>query len=173
MRNNVTIKLTERQLKEAGEEVFKYLTSYDIHPNNGNTEVSVNGKIDKDDFGNAVTTDKFASMRTIHGYNRYGATGNTFTRGMMEMNDKNNDNIDDFYNNDEMDILSNGDDTDNLEGVSATLDSRTEMLIDQIKRFPPKKQAMVLNKILENINLSGITYSWRKELIKKLSVSGR
>jgi hypothetical protein len=173
MRNNVTIKLTERQLKEAGEEAFKYLTSYDIKPNNGNTEVSVNGKIGQSEFGKAVTTNKFASMRTSQGYNRYGAMGNTFTRGMMEMDDKNNDGIDDFYNNDEMDILSNGDETDNLEGISATLDSRTEMLIDQIKKFPPKKQAIVLNKILENIDLSGITYSWRKELIKKLSISGK
>ena len=72
----------------------------------------------------------------------------------MTETDNNKDGVDDFYNNDELDIMSNGDERDNLECISNTVDTRTDNLVNLIKQLPPKKQAIVLNKILENMDLN-------------------
>ena len=166
MKKHITIKLTESQLYEAQQDAFEYLTNSDTLPNDGQKNISVGGKLNSKENGTPITTDDFASMTTTQGYNRYGAIGNTFTRGLTET-DKN----DDFYNNDELDIMSNGDETDNLEGISNTVDTRTDSLVNLIKQLPPKKQAIVLNKILENMDLNGLSYNWKKELSKKLGLA--
>lgn len=169
----ITIKLTERQLKEAQQDAFEYLTTSDTVPNNGQTEVSVSGKLNDKENGNPVTTDKFASMTTTQGYNRYGAIGNTFTRSVSESNDENKDGIDDFYNDKELDVISNDDETDNLTRISTTVDIKTDKFVDMLKNLSPKKQAIVLNKVIENTDLNGVSYRLKKELIKKIELSGR
>lgn len=170
MKKHITIKLTESQLYEAQQDAFEYLTNSDTIHNDGQKNVSVGGKLNDKENGSPITTDDFASMTTTQGYNRYGAIGNTYTRGLTET-DSNKDGVDDFYNNDELDIMSNGDETDNLEGISNTVDTRTDSLVNLIKQLPPKKQAIVLNKILENMDLNGLSYNWKKELAKKLGLA--
>lgn len=170
MKKHITIKITESQLYEAQQDAFEYLTNSDTVPSDGQKNTSVGGKLNNKENGAPITTDDFASMTTTQGYNRYGAIGNTFTRGLTET-DNNKDGVDDFYNNDELDIMSNGDETDNLEGISNTVDTRTDTLVNLIKQLPPKKQAIVLNKILENMDLNGLSYNWKKELAKKLGLA--
>lgn len=170
MKKHITIKLTESQLYEAQQDAFEYLTNSDTIHNDGQKNVSVGGKLNDKENGSPITTDDFASMTTTQAYNRYGAIGNTYTRGLTET-DNNKDGVDDFYNNDELDIMSNGDETDNLEGISNTVDTRTDNLVNLIKQLPPKKQAIVLNKILENMDLNGLSYNWKKELAKKLGLA--
>lgn len=165
----IIIKLTEKQLREASKDAFEYLDNSNDVPNNGQTQVSVNGKVHDKEDGIPLTTDRFASMNTPQGYNRYGGIGNSYTMGIREGNDENNDGIDDFYNNNELDLLGNGDNTDNLTGISHTVDRRTDMFVKMLQNLPPKKQAIVLNKIIESMNLSGISYKWKKELINKLN----
>lgn len=169
----VVIKITDKQLREAQKDAFEYLTSSDTVPNNGNSEVSVSGKLNDKENGKPATTDKIASMMTVQGYNRYGGVGNTFTRGIMETDDNNHDGIDDFYNNKELDTLSNGDETDNLESISNSADTQTDRFINSIKLLPPKKQAIILNKVIESINLKGISNNWKRELISKLTLAAR
>lgn len=171
MKKRIIVKLTSQQLNEAQDDAFTYLTNSDTTPNNGQTEISVNGKIDGKEDGNPLTTDKFASMTTSQGYNRYGGIGNNIVyNNIIEDNDKNNDGIDDFYNNPSLDILSNGNEDDNMEEIPYTIDEKTNILLSFLKKISPKKQAIVLNKIIENINLKGIPYKFKKELIKKLSL---
>ena len=170
IKKHITIKLTESQLCEAQQDAFEYLTNSDTVPNDGQKNISVGGKLNNKENGSPITTDDFASMTTTQGYNRYGAIGNTYTRGLTET-DANKDGVDDFYNNNELDIISNGDETDNLECISNTVDKKTDSLVNLIKQLPPKKQAIVLNKILENLNLNGISYNWKKELVKKLGLT--
>lgn len=170
---HITIKLTESQLNEAQDDAFVYLTSSDTVPYNGQTEVSADGKLDGIEDADPTTTDKFASMLTTQGYNRYGYLRGTFPKGVKEMQDKNGDGVDDFYNSEQLDIMSNGDPNDNLTAISDTIDDRTDKLIAVIKGIPSKKQAMVLNKIIESMDLQGIPYKWKKELIKKIGVSSR
>ena len=91
--------------------------------------------------------------------------------GVRESNDDNKDGVDDFYNNSEMDLLGNGDDDDNLTGISNTIDMKTDAFVNLIKNLPAKKQAIVLNKIIESMNLTDISYRWKKEIIKKINAS--
>lgn len=170
MKKKIIIKITSRQLNEAQDDAFKYLTNSDTTPNNGQTEVSVNGKINGEEDGYPLTTDRFASMNTTQGYNRYGGIGNNLCRKVSENNDKNNDGIDDFYNDKTLDILSNGNEQDNMEAISHTVDEKVNALLSLIKNMPSKKQAIVLNKIIENINLNNIPFKLKKELIKKISI---
>lgn len=164
----IIIKLTEKQLREASQDAFEYLDNTDEVPNNGQTQISVNGKLDGKEDGKPATTDKFASMNTPQGYNRYGGIGNSYTMGIKE-DDENHDGIDDFYNHDELDLLGDGNSDNNLTGISNTVDKRTDMFVGMMQKLPPKKQAIVLNKIIETMDLSGVSYAWKKELIKKLS----
>ena len=171
-KKHIVIKLTEKQLREASKDAFEYLTNLDTVPNNGQTEISVNGKLNDKEDGIPMTTDRFASMNTPQGYNRYGGTGNSYTTmGVRESNDDNKDGVDDFYNNSEMDLLGNGDDDDNLTGISNTIDMKTDAFVNLIKNLPAKKQAIVLNKIIESMNLTDISYRWKKEIIKKINAS--
>ena len=86
---------------------------------------------------------------------------------------RNLDGIDDFYNNKELDTLSNGDETDNLESISNSADTQTDRFVNMLKLLPPKKQAIILNKVLESINLKGISNNWKRELISKLTLAAR
>ena len=92
---------------------------------------------------------------------------------MREGVDINKDNVDDFYNNDELDTLSNGDINDNLTKIPQGVEYKTDVLIDAIDTLQPKQQAIVLNKILENLDMSSIPYMWKKELIKKLMTNNK
>ena len=87
---------------------------------------------------------------------------------MREGVDVNNDNVDDFYNNDELDILSNGDNNDNLIQIPQGVDYKTNMLVAAMNNLNSKQQAIVINKILENVDMNSIPYRWKKELIMKL-----
>ena len=42
------------------------------------------------------------------------------------------------------------------------------MLVDAMNNLNSRQQAIVINKILENVNMNGIPYRWKKELIMKL-----
>lgn len=168
------IKLTYRQLREAEGSDFTYLdTDNDKASCDGKSQISVDGKIDNDTVGDTTTNDKIASVLTPQSYNRFHSYGSLYGRNMREGVDINKDNVDDFYNNDELDILSNGDINDNLTKIPQGVEYKTDVLIDAIDTLQPKQQAIVLNKILENLDMSSIPYMWKKELIRKLMTNNK
>lgn len=146
---------------------FEYLDGSDTKQYNGQSEVSVDGKVEPETDGKPTTTDKVMTSLTPQAYNRYG---NMFRRGVREANDKNGDGIDDFYNHDELDVISNGNDDDDLTKIPEGVLNKIDNLIDIIKgnNLSPKQQAIVLNKIIENVDLTNIPYSWKKELSLKI-----
>lgn len=164
------IKLTRKQLGEADDGDFDYIDNdNDLPPSQGQSQISVDGKLNDVDYGNTLIGDKVAGSMTPQTYSRFNNYSNSRPRGMREGVDINNDNVDDFYNNDELDILSNGDNGDNLVKIPQGVDYKTDALVSAISNLNAKQQAIVLNKILENVNLSGIPYKWRKELIMKIT----
>lgn len=163
------IKLTNTQLKEAEGDNFVYLDSDNDKPScDGNSHVSVDGKIDDDTVGNPTTSDDVSKMTSPQSYNRFYGYSSSCRNSMREGVDVNKDNVDDFYNNDELDLLSNGNENDNLVKIPQGVDYKTNVLLDAISNLMPKQQAIVLNKILENVNMNSIPYQWKKELIMKL-----
>lgn len=148
---------------------FLYLdTNNDRSPSDADSHISVDGKIDDTTSGDTLTGDKVAHSLTPQWYNRYRSYANLQGRCMREGVDVDNDGVDDFYNNDELDILSNGNDNDNLCKIPQGVERKTDILVDAIKPLNTRQQAIVINKILENVNMSDIPYSWRKELMMKL-----
>lgn len=163
------IKLTKKQLREADDGNFDYIDdNNDMPSSNCQTQISVDGKLDNDRSGNPLISDRIAKSITAQTYSRFNNYANNCRHGVREGVDINDDNIDDFYNNDELDILSNGDDNDNLVKVPQGVDYKTDMLVNSMTNLNPKQQAIVLNKILENIDLNSIPYRWKKELIMKM-----
>ncbi|MBP5457493.1 MAG: hypothetical protein J6Y37_13455 [Paludibacteraceae bacterium] len=165
--NRKVIKLTLKQLLESQGDAFNFLTGGDMETYDGMRNVYVSGKQNIDTDGEPVTTDDFASKLSSQMYGRFGYA---YPRPVRE-NDSNGDGVDDFYNNEEMDTLSNGDNADDLtripQGVSAKVDSLLKQM--SFNTLSPKQQAMVLNKMVEACDVKSIPYSWKKELMKKIS----
>lgn len=168
-----TVKLTQKQIKES-ESIFSFLYNTDTTTCDGNSKISVTGKLNGKTNGKPYTTDKFASMNCPQAYNRYGSYGYRYGRGneLKEdtNNDEDNDGVDDFYKNKEIDILSNGDKTDNLIKIPQGIDNKVNILINACRELTPKQKAIVLNKILENFDVSSLSYNIKKLLLKKLIV---
>lgn len=169
------IKVTEKQYQTIQEELdneFTYFSDDDTKKYDGQVNITANGKMNTETNGEPTTADKVQRSLTPQSYNRYRSYGNIYPRSMREGIDvdKNNDNVDDFYNHNELDILSNGDNDDNLTKIPSGIDRKTQILVDAIKNnnLSPKQQAMVLNKLIEVLDLQAIPYSWKKELMLKV-----
>ena len=163
------IKLTKRQLKETDSSDFDYIDDENDMPSRiGQSQISVNGKVDDTESGDTLIGDRVAKSMTPQTYSRFNNYSNGYCHRMREGVDVNKDNVDDFYNNDELDMLSNGDNNDNLIKIPQGVDYKTNMLVDAMNNLNPKQQAIVINKILENVDMISIPYRWKKELIVKL-----
>ena len=74
-----------------------------------------------------------------------------------------------FYNA-ELNTLTNGDSKDNLVKIPQSIEKKLDVLLDSIKQsnLTPKQQAIVLNKIIEELDYDNIPNQWKKELINDL-----
>ena len=151
------IKLTKQQLKETDNGDFDYIDDENDMPSSiGQSQISVDGKVDDTESGDTLIGDRIAKSMTPQTYSRFNNYSNGYCHRMREGVDVNNDNVDDFYNN------------DNLIQIPQGVDYKTNMLVDAMNNLNSKQQAIVINKILENVNMNGIPYRWKKELIMKL-----
>ena len=171
------IRLTETQynlLNEDFDSGFNYIGDSDVPHNDGQVNITANGKLNGDENGNPVTSDKVEKMVTPQQYYNFVTFGRSSlgTRAHVteNLNDKDNDGIDDFYNSEELDTLSDGDNNDDLVKVPEGVIVKTKLLSDEIKKakLNPKQQAMVLNKIIEDCAIGSVPYAWKKELMMKL-----
>lgn len=172
MKRVIVITETQKKmLKESETNAFEFLDSdNDVPSNVGNSQIGVSGKTDDKEYGKPATGDKISNSLTVQGWNRFNrGYGRYVTPTNIHENDDNYDGVDDFYNHDEMDVLSDGDDNNNLINVPQTVEQRLENLMKVINNMSPKQQAMVVNKIIENIKIDKIPYSWAKELMLKIN----
>ena len=170
------IKITEKQYKRIQEEIdndFIYFTNNDTKPYDGQVNISANGKIDGETYANPTTTDKVQQSLTPQGYGRYRSYGNISPRTMREGVELDQSN--DFYdmkgfNNAELNTLTNGDSKDNLVKIPQSIEKKLDILLDSIKQsnLTPKQQAIVLNKIIEELDYDNLPNQWKKELINDL-----
>jgi hypothetical protein len=71
---------------------------------------------------------------------------------------------------DNIDILSNGNPDDNLVVIPQDVQHKIDLLINIVKQnnLKPKQQAIVLNKMVEELDTENIPYQWKKILMDKL-----
>ena len=167
MENRRIIKLTKQQLTEAENGAFGYLNNGDFKEYNGQSEITVTGKKDDDEYGNPKTSDNLANKISAQTYNRY--CGFAFKPHTLREDDNNKDGVDDFYNNDELDTLGNNSNNDDLVKIPVSVQRKVNILIDSMQMLTPKQQAIVLNKLIESFDLSSIPYAWLKELRLKIN----
>lgn len=170
MKKGRRIIVTEQQFREAFPDSFSYIDfENDSANNDGNVNISVTGKMSDEEDGMPLTTDDVANMVKNRGYLSSRGTGRGYYRPFVKEGvDSNGDGVDDFFNHDELDTLSNGDDNDDITRVPQTVLNKLQILLDNMKMLQPKKKAMVINKIIENIDWSEIPGPWRKELSLKI-----
>lgn len=165
------IKVTEQQLKETEGKAFEYLDiEDDTTPNNGNSEISVSGKLNDTENGKPITGDKISNTITPQTYNRFHHYANQFHNTLRENSDKNNDGVDDFYNNEEMNILNDNDNDNDIVRIPQSVLSKIDLLIEAINNsnLTPKQECIILNKLIMNMKINEAPFSWIKELIIKL-----
>lgn len=167
MEKRHVIKLTKKQLAEAEKDAFGYLDNGDFKQYNGQSEISVGGKKDSDEYAEPKTTDDTADKISAQTYNRY--TGFALKPHALREDDANRDGVDDFYNNDELDTLGNNTSDDDLVKIPMGVQKKADILIDSMQMLSPKQQAIVLNKLIESFDLSSLPYAWLKELRLKIN----
>lgn len=183
------IKITESQLRETEGEAFKYLdTTDDTTPYNGQSTITAQGKLNGEENGEPIITDRIGKQRTPQSWARYRAYGNinmyphkdksnfindNLDEGISVGNDKDNDGVPDHYENvgdmGGLDILSDGDDSNNLTVIPKSVDVKLELLNKAMENLSPKQKAMVINNFLEQNDISQIPNAWKKTLMYKVS----
>ena len=161
------IKLTRQQLTEAEADTFGYLDNGDFKQYDGQSGITVTGKKDENEWGEPKTSDDLANKISAQTYNRY--CGFAFKPHTLRENDADKDGVDDFYNNDELDTLGNDTNKDDLVKIPVSVQRKVNILINSMQMLTPKQQAIVLNKLIENFDLSSIPYAWLKELRLKIN----
>lgn len=182
------IKITESQLRETEGEAFKYLdTTDDTTPYNGQSTITAQGKLNGEENGEPIITDRIGKQRTPQSWARYRAYGNinmyphkdksNFINDNLDEDvsvgdDKDNDGVPDHYENvgdmGGLDTLSDGDDSNNLTVIPKSVDVKLELLNKAMENLSPKQKAMVINNFLEQNDISQIPNAWKKELMYKV-----
>ena len=160
-----------RMLHETDEDSFTYLGNSGFKPYDGYNDITADGKVDGETYsGERTTGDRFASMRTTDGWNRYRSYGNVTPATVRESSG-----ADDFYDvggfrSDELNTLADGNDKDNLVRIPYSIEAKLNVLLDSIRkmRLSPKQQGIILNKVIECLDYDAIPNQWKKELINDI-----
>lgn len=160
------IKITEKQLREA--ESFNYFSGSDTPNGDGNTHISVGGRYDGNEMAKPIDSNDIASSETASSYNRYYDRSHGIRRSLSgtigESNDLDGDvddnGVDDFFEKPELDNNHNNDIIQIPQGIQRKVD----LLVHDMKRLSPKQQAVVIDRIIENFNLSSLPPSYLRNL---------
>lgn len=184
MKKNKVIVISEEQKNRLYEELFgSGVDTADTYPEYNNSVVTANGKVG-DDFGDGVppTGDDISGIITKqYPYwlgNAMGASGRAYVanRDYVNLhtscnenleNDADHDGVEDFYDHKDSDLDKFGE----FNSVPRSVQRPLNMLKRSLKQqnLPPKKNAAVLNSIMDDINLQGLPKPYTRELIKKLT----
>lgn len=184
------IKITEAQLREAEGDAFKYLdVSDDTKPFDGQSTITAQGKLDGDENGEPIFTDRVARQRTPQSWARYRMYGNInkpasaepknvvmnmFNEGVSLQGDENGDGIDDMFSDvakmgKDTEALSDGDKLNNLSVIPDGIDRKTDILINAMKQsnLTPKQIAIVINKLQDSFPEIANNSQFVKKLLRQ------
>lgn len=178
------IVLTEEQLRKIEEMTFdKGIVSPSTIPNYPQSQVTVSGKKNKEEFADPVTTDQYAdnlSKSFPWGCGAYyrGYLSPIVAEGeesgisdMYNDTDETGDGVPDKFNHADANQLSNSDETDNMEVIPHSIEKHLNKLIQAVKQanLPEKKQVNILNKLIDSMDIENIPPSYKKESMLKIS----
>ena len=187
-----TIILREEQLREyMGDTGYSYLSDTPFNAHRGQQDVTADGVLDGTESAMPTTGDDVSANITPQFYGRrfgmayghptvsdpdvYKDLDKSFTVSESANDDTNRDGVDDSaeapaetgYG---LDTYSNNKQGDDLVKIPQGVQQKTDVLLDAMRSsgLSDKQCAMVLNKIIENMNLSTLPEVWKKVLRRKL-----
>lgn len=189
------IKITESQLRETEGEAFKYLdTTDDTTPYNGQSTITAQGKLNGEENGEPIITDRIGKQRTPQSWARYRAYGNINMYPHKDKSNFINDNLDEGVAIDDdkaentaerdgvdpftqdvvnkltnVEELSDDDPMDDLAAIPQSVTRFSDLLIDSINQYnlTPKQIAMVFDKIQEAFPQIGNNSEFVKSMLKQ------
>lgn len=195
MKMKRVIKITESQLRETEGEAFKYLdTTDDNKPYNGQSTITAQGKLNGEENGEPIITDRIGKQRTPQSWARYRAYGNINMYTHKDNSNFINDNLDEGVSIDDdkaentaersgvdrftqdvvdkstnVEKLSNDDPMDDLAVIPQSVTRFSDLLIHNMNQYnlTPKQIAMVLDKIQEAFPQVGNNSEFIKSLLKQ------
>lgn len=193
MSKNIII--TEKQYKkilESTEETFSYINDNDdTKPYDGQMNITANGKLEPDENAKPTTSDEIQKSLTPQSWNRYRTYGNVTPRAMSEGveikqgNDTNQADdtgeVNASFNttNKELNMLTDNNKDDNLVKIPQGVQDKINLLLDVVdkNRLSPKQKAIVLNKLIEELNTNSVPYrlqkKWKKDIDKNKDISNQ
>ena len=165
------IKLTEEQLHEAIDNGFNYLDGGDTPNYSGQTFISASGHLDIDEYGDPVTSDKISKTLSPQTYSRNTIGTQTYRQRTNE-ND-NNMMFPEQHKKEEKTEKPKEAEIENAEDnteIPMGVESKMEMFVKALQTtdMNPKQKGIVLNKLVSMLNLEGVPFNWKKELITKI-----
>lgn len=151
------IRLTEKQLREAYDGDFEYISDDPTRQYGGNTYVTTVGKMDDEEFGDPLYTDELDVMAP-QGYwygwhyrnapireNTHGDNQEEYSNPQKRDMDNNTETIDPFQN----------DPTNVNTVIPQSVIHHMQLFLDAIKTadLPSNKQSMIVKELMKQMNL--------------------
>lgn len=165
-RNIIVTEEQYRKIEENFDNDFSYISDNDTKHCSGNTDITVDGRIEDGVNGDTVTTDMIQQSLTPQSWNRYRQYGNIYPRTMRENYDINS--ADDIGETDAFDSLE-------LQGnmltqIPQTVQDRLKKFLSSVQdqNLTPKKKAILLNTLVKNLS-SNTNFPTQKALDKGIN----
>lgn len=161
----------KKHIVKINEEQYSYLkldkNNGDAKQFDGNSTISVGGKLNREEDANAVTGDKISRAFTPQAWTYYRTPqrGRISEGEHLGNGDNDRDGIDDNYEVTQANVLTNGNDNDNNTIVPQGILTKLNLLIQAMKSqsLNYMQKANIVNKFLESIDFSDTPYRIKKE----------
>lgn len=165
------IRLTEEQLKKIEEKIF----SNGIDPSSEIPEYipsqsTPEGKLDKDNFANPVTTDNLGDKMCKNFPWGYRGNMRYASQIVYENEDMSGDGVPDMFNHEDANELNNGNEADDQETIPFSVEKHLDGLINsaETSSLTPKKKMCIVNKLVDKMDLKGLPPSYATETSMKI-----
>ena len=152
------IRLTEKQLREAYDGDFEYISDDPTRQYGGNTYVTSAGKMDDEEFGNPKYTDELDVMAPNgywYGWHYRNAPIHENTHGDSQEEYSNPQKRDMDNNTETIDVFQDNDPTNVNTVIPQSVIHHMQLFLDAIKtaNLPSNKQSMIVKELMKQMNL--------------------
>lgn len=158
----------KKRIVKINEEQYSYFKGDDDTQHfDGNRNISVGGKLNRNEDGNPKTTDDVGKAFTPQAYTYYRTPG----RGKISESDANRDHMDDSYEVSQANVMSNGNENDDNTVVPELIITKLKQFIQSLsaQKLNYMQRANIANKFLESVDFSDMPYRLKKEIRLKIN----
>ena len=152
------IRLTEKQLREAYNGDFEYISDDPTRQYGGNTYVTSAGKMDDEQFGDPEYTDELDVMAPQgywYGWHYRNSPIRENVHGDSDAGEEytNPQTVDMDSNTEQTDVFQDDDPTNTNTVIPPSVIHHMKLFLDAVKGLDPRKQSMVIKELAKRMNL--------------------